>query len=265
MPRLAQVVSFCIALVIAPACFAQSWPADVTVVSVLITAKELAEIEPANGSRLFLRERVARAIRATGQEVAFHSYVADVSSDLNRIPATIQNDPDWQKNRELEADAKRLFLAGDLEGSKRQLRQCRFIPHYDFCYAKQDYFLQFQFLNWELEAQNLPAALGRLRDGDWKSLEPATALRVARAYIIAGRQSEIPDLLSEVNNRFRTAAEQGLIEAGAAIRNLVNAGKVQIAIQTALDRPKLSERVIGLAIIAEGLANLPGLPDERLD
>jgi hypothetical protein len=116
MARLVHVVSFCIALLLAPACFAQSWPADLTVVSVQTMAKDLAETEPAKGSRLLLKERVARAIQATGQEAAFHGYVADVSSDLKRtIPARIQNDPDWQKNRDLEEEAKGLFLAGGLE------------------------------------------------------------------------------------------------------------------------------------------------------
>src|SRR5215471_13381448 len=76
MARLVHVVSFCIALLLAPACFAQSWPADLTVVSVLTMAKDLAETEPAKGYRLLLKERVARAIRATGQEAAFHSYLA---------------------------------------------------------------------------------------------------------------------------------------------------------------------------------------------
>jgi hypothetical protein len=229
-------------------------------------AKDLAETEPANPSRLLLKEKVARAIQATEREAAFHSYVADVSSDLERtIPARIRNDPDWQKNRESAVEARGLFLAGDVDGAKRQLRRCRFIPHYDLCDLNNDYFLQFQFLNWELEAQNLPAALRRLRESDWKSMGPAVTLRVARAYIIAERQSDIPDVLSELSNQFRAAAEQGLLQPGAAIRHAVNIGDIGRAMQTTLSRSRVADRVVGLTIIAEALANLPGLPDESLE
>jgi hypothetical protein len=68
MARLVHVVSFCIALHLAPACFAQSWPADLTIVSVLTMAKDVAETEPANPSRLLLEEKVARAKPVTNYQ-----------------------------------------------------------------------------------------------------------------------------------------------------------------------------------------------------
>jgi hypothetical protein len=142
---------------------------------------------------------------------------------------------------------------------RRTSNQCSRHGNYDLCDLNNDYFLQFQFLNWELEAQNLPAALRRLRESDWKSMEPAVTLRVARAYILAGRQSDIPDILSELSNRFRAAAEQGLLQPGAAIRHTVNIGDIGRAMQTTLCRPRVADRVVGLTIIAEALANLPGL------
>jgi hypothetical protein len=228
-------------------------------------AKDLAETEPKLGIRASLRLRVVRSIRDTGQEAAFLDYVADVSADAKRsIPASIRDDPVWQSNRELEVEAKALFLAGDLDGARQQLRKCEFIPHYDFCQTA-DYFLQFQFLYWELEAHDLSAALRRFRANDWRGLQPAVALRLARIYIVAGRQWEIADLLGEVNDRFRLAAEQGSLETGAAIRNQVSVGGAEEALQTALSQQKVFERVIGLTIVAEALANLPGAPDQTLD
>jgi hypothetical protein len=264
VPQFVQIVSFCIALLLAPTAFAQSWPTDLTVVSVLTMAKDLAETEPAKGSRLLLKLRVAQAIKDTGREATFGGYVADVSSELERaIPPQILNAPDWQKNRELKAEAEALFLAGDLEGAERQLRQCQIIPHYDSC-MRRDHALQLQFLHWELEAQDLPAALRRFGGNDWQRMEPTVALWVARAHIIAGRQSDVSDILSQFNNRLRAAAEQGALGAGAAIRHAVNTGDIMRAMQTALSRPRLADRVVGLTIIAEGLANLPGLPAEGL-
>jgi hypothetical protein len=91
------------------------------------------------------------------------------------------------------------------------------------------------------------------------------ALRIVCAYVIAGRQSEAADLLSEINDHFDLAARQGLLEAGAAVRNLVKIGDTPAAMQLALNRPSIPERVVALAIIAEALAGLPGLPDETLD
>jgi hypothetical protein len=264
MPRFACIISFWAALILGPASFAQSSPANITVVSVFTMARELAETEPAPLVRTLLRLAVARSINKAGQEAAFGSYVADAFDAIKRAtPASIQRDPNWQKNRELSVEANRLFLAGDEEGAKQRLRQCEFIPHWDFCYNSED-FLQIQFLKWELLAGDLPAALHRFRVTDWKFMEPAMALLVAQAHIVAGRQSEIPELLAEVNNRFRDAAERGALGTGAALRNLVNADDIATAMQNALSRPTLSERVGGLTIIAEGLAHLPGPPDEDL-
>jgi hypothetical protein len=261
MIRLVQVAPFLIASVLAYASFAQSEAAASTAVPVLNAAKDLAGTESAGGLRRLLRERVVRSIRNVGQEAAFHTYVADVSPGW--IPAYIQNDPDWQENRKLEAEAQRLFLAGDEKGAKQQLRKCRFIPHFDFCMT-QDYFLQFKFLNWELEAQDLSAALRRFRATDWKGMADATGLRLVRAYIVAGRQSEVADLLLEMNEEFRAAVEQGRLGDGAVVRNLINTGDTDAAMRMVLSRPSISERVAGLTIIAEGLANLPGPPDESL-
>ena len=127
-----------------------------------------------------------------------------------------------------------------------------------------DYNINFFFLHWELESGNLPAALHRFRTTDWKGSEPQMAVHVARAYILAGRQSEILDLLSQINNRFPYAAERGLLADGAAIRNLVNEGDVTASVNVALRVQSPSKRVMALAIIAEALAGIPGLPDEQL-
>jgi len=265
MIRLVQVASFSIALVLLQAGFAQSELAAPTVLSVLNEAKDLAETEPARGLRLSLKDRVVLSIRKVGQEAAFRTYVADVSASLNKaIPESIRNNPAWQDNRALEAEARRLLLSGDQDGATRQLRKCQFIPHYDFCDVRIDTFLQFRFLNWELEAQDLPAALRRFRATHWKTMASIAALRVARAYVVAGRQSEIADLLSEMNEQFQAAATQGRLGDGAVVRNLVRTGDTEAAMRMVLSRPSISERVVGLTIIAEGLEQLPGPAEEDL-
>jgi len=71
--------------------------------------------------------------------------------------------------------------------------------------------------------------------------------------------------LGEVNGRFRLAAARGSLAAGAAVRNQVNVDGAETALQTVLSRQSVSERVVGLTIIAEALANLPGSPDQTLD
>ena len=115
-----------------------------------------------------------------------------------------------------------------------------------------------------MESGNLPAALRRFRLTDWKGDELQFAVQVVRAYILADRQSEIPDLLSKINDRFHYAAERGLLADGAAIRNLVNEGDVMTAVNAALRAQSPGKRVMALAIIAEALAGIPGLPDEEL-
>ncbi|HLQ90032.1 MAG TPA: hypothetical protein VK148_08365 [Xanthobacteraceae bacterium] len=115
-----------------------------------------------------------------------------------------------------------------------------------------------------MESGILLAALHRFRATDWKDREPQFAVQVARAYILAGRQAEIPDLLSKINDRFNYAVERGLLADGAAIRNLVNKGDVMAAVNTALRIQSPGKRVTALTIIAEAVAGVPGLPDEKL-
>jgi hypothetical protein len=127
-----------------------------------------------------------------------------------------------------------------------------------------DWALSIFFFHWEIEAGNLSAALNRLRSTDWKGSEPVMAIQLARAYIIAGRQVEIPDLLSEVNARFRYAAEFGFLADAAMIRKLAARGDTTSALATALGQPDLPSRVKALTVVAEALAGIPGLPDEKL-
>jgi hypothetical protein len=89
-------------------------------------------------------------------------------------------------------------------------------------------------------------------------------VHVASAYIVAGRQAEIHDLLFEINERFQIAAEQGVLAGAAVVRSLVGAGHVTAAVDSAHAEANLRKRLAVLTIIAEALAGIPGLPDEKL-
>jgi hypothetical protein len=264
MRRLFHIARTCILLMVVSAASAQDLPATADASSILAAARDLAE-KAAGLDRLLLRHNVAFIVRRLRLESAFGSYVTDAFNEFEQKSAPKNFLLDWQKNREEELAAKQLFLSGDEQGAKEQLRQCRFIPHYDQCLWRGDWGLQFSFLMWDLEAQNLQAALNRFRAFDWKAFESIVALHVARGYVVAGRRSEIPELMAEIDLRFQYAAEHGLLGDGAKLRNLVKTGDTGAAIQQALNRAKLSERVAGLCIIAEAVNGVPGPPDEGLN
>jgi hypothetical protein len=128
-----------------------------------------------------------------------------------------------------------------------------------------DYILNDFFCRWELESGNLDAALRRFRATDRKGLGPGIEVEVARAYVFAGRRSEIPDLLSKINHRWvHYISAYGHLKSGAAIRHLVSEGDAKAAVNEALHIENPDRRMIALVIIAEALSGVPGLPNEEL-
>jgi hypothetical protein len=241
---------------------AQGVPENITVDSVLTMAKEAAESETTEVDRVRLRGRAAEAIHGLGRDAAFGDYVAKAVQAARRQPYGWCNPAVQEAQRLRHEDAKRLFLSGDTEGAKKLLG--RAVQDCDTGYAINDYVLNGFFLGWELQSGNLPAGLHRFRVTDWKRGKPQMAVPVARAYVLAGRQSEIPDVLANISDRFHDAAERGLLADGAAIRNRVIEGGVMAAVDAALRAPSPGKRVNALAIIAEALVGIPGLPDQRL-
>ena len=266
MPNITRALCIVAAMVFASAIVAQDKVrADHTVVSVLRMAKDLTETVSARGPQRTLRFEVARSIQQTRQEAAFGSYVADAYKQMTQgaLPNSVRENPHWIKNQELEEEARRAFLSGDPERAKQLLLQCYEIPHWRPCLTI-DFFMQARFLHWELDAGHLSAALDRFKANDWKSLKHALMLKVVRTHIMAGRQADTADLMSQLDDSFREAEQLGRLGAGAALRKLAMTGNVNAAMEGALSQPGISERVIGLLIIAESLAGLPGLPEETL-
>jgi hypothetical protein len=263
MYRLAHIALVFTAALLAQSEFAvaQGVPENITVDSVLTMAKEVAESGTTEVNRVFLRGRAAEAIHGLGRDAVFGDYVAEAVQAARRQPYGWCNPAAEEAQRLRHEDAKQLFLSGDIEGAKKLLG--RAVQSCDTGFPINDHVLNRFFLGWELQSGNVSAALRRFRTTDWKGGEQP-AVQVARAYILAGRQSEIPDLLSKINDRFHEAVECGVLADGAAIRNRVIEGDVMAAVNAALRVQSLGKRVNALAIIAEALVGIPGLPEEQL-
>jgi hypothetical protein len=250
-----------------PLAGAQSVRVDLTVDSVLTIAKEAAEAGATEADRVRLRAAVADAIKRLGRDALFGSYVAEAHGALRQF--LLQQQPygncgavaEEQQRLRVE-EAKRLFVSGDPAAARQRIGRGYFIC--DAGIQINDFVFNWFCLYWELESGHLAAALNRFRTTEWKSAAPTFAVPVARAYIVAGRQAEIPDILFEINERFQIAAEQGVLGDGAVLRSFVNAGHATAAVDSAQAEPNLRKRVAALTIIAEALMGIPGLPDEKL-
>jgi hypothetical protein len=253
---------------------AQDVPADITVVSVLTMAKEEAEKGRTEHQGAALRHRVARFIENTGRTSVFGNYVADATSAWEAIGF-----PSWagqhvaralSKNRANEAEAKQALLAGDEQQAIEILRRCEFVPHHDLCLTSGD-FLHAQLLNWERTSGRLAEALHRLRTADWNSsfMRDRMAFHVARSYASAGRRVEAVEILRQIGDAGPNVAAcivgTGALTQAASLRMLACLGHVRRALDDVLMLPEVSSRIVGLGIVAEGLAGLPGWWDEELE
>jgi len=249
---------------------AQNGDGTITVVSVLEMAKTAAE--QADRQRVWLMLRVAEAMERTGRTDAFGSYVSDAKraaeeAAYGHLP--LRDREILEANRALDAEAKRALLSGDPESAKQYLGRCRFVPHYDTCDVGGIFF-DVRFLFWEAEAGDLAAAVRRLKTRtDWQGLRPAMTLRVARAYVAAGRRSEAVDLLREAHVLASDAdfciVENREMGFAARLRQLACNGQARTAVETAMASLGVSARTVALAVVAEGLAGIPGFSDERLE
>jgi hypothetical protein len=280
MPRLMQIIAWLPALVLASPALANplGGPAeDITVTSALTMAKDTAESAPQKGIRLLLRDRVAQAIMNTGQQAAFDNYVAGVFAAWERLRGLEAAPPERHAKREAEdrnhwrvAEAERAFLAGDASRARDILRECEFIPHGYYCMG-HDHFINLQFLTWEAKAGNFPAVLHRLRTTEWKSdyLRVSVIMQVARAFIGMGRRWDGLDILrlaqSPGGDFEPCIVASGATGTAAQIRKLACDGNARAALDMALALQDIKARTIALAIMAEGLAGVPGLSDERLE
>jgi len=254
---------------------AQDTRENITVDSVLTMAKEAAETAEYNrnwhqGNRIWLRGQVADAIHRLGRDTIFGDYIEKAVRDVRQhhIPAW-QSPFDvygWAHGQSDEAqrlrheNAKQLFLSGDIEGSRKLLGAWYHAADVIISINDDDF-----FFHWELESGRLDAALHRFREKGWGVLQPRIEVQLARAYVVAGRHSEIRDILSNINDRWaRYFGEHGVFKSGASIRHLVSEGDATAAVNEAQRAGSPGKQVAALIIIAEALAGVPGLPDEEL-
>jgi hypothetical protein len=238
---------------------AQDMPSPFTVVSVRRMAQEAAEAEPIKSRREHTRAIVGETIMRLHQEAAFGTYAEETVRALRQSLYP----PEQQKRHE---DAKHLFLSGDIKGAELAIGEMDCTYNRCIIFPKQgrQFVYNARFLHLELEAGDLAPALRRLRTTDWKGSEPAMSVFVARAHILAGRQTEITDLLAGIQARFEEAEALGFLADGATIRKLAGAGEAAGAVEIAHNQPDVRRRVKGLTVVAEARAGLPGLPDEAL-
>jgi len=174
---------------------------EVTLISVLSAAQEVAEREKDESRRIRLRRSVAYFIRSTGQEAFFGNYVAEAMS-----AADLDQKAREEKLRSLEAEARRAFLGGDEARALLLLEQAReLLSDHERAHFDVKLESKVQFLAWELEAGNMAAGLARLKTSDWQgTILVLMAQRVARAYVVAGQRDQglniLRELLSDPDN-----------------------------------------------------------------
>ena len=291
IPRIVAV-----ALMLLTACAAVSAqdaqvPADISALSVLKMAKDEAERATDETTRATLRAHVATRIRRTGSEGAFGSYVTDALSAVSQgFPGARDDDDEIDRfNSEIEQQARQALLAGDSERAEQLLRRCRLEnwwkrpscapSHFP---GSLDVFFQVKFFFWESDAGHYDAALHRLKTASWPP-EFRQSLLIHNGPFIAGDAPERRLEVAHLLRRSGIEVESCLVNAptyvwytmsgqkpptqigdAAALRRLACTGQAQSAVASAQAENGLERRVTALGIVAEGLAQIPGLPLERL-
>lgn len=264
-------------------------PENVSAVSVLQLAKDEAERATDEVTRTWLRASVAGRIRRTGNEGAFGSYVSDaLSANKRSIPRARDGDEIDKFNSEIEQQARQALLSGDFERAEQFMRRCRFekwpppscmpgeLP------VPLDVFFLLKFLGWETDAGHYDAALHRLKTASWPP-ELWQMLLVENGLVIAGDDPERRAEIARLLRKSGLEVELCIVKAStyfmytmfgrkpptqtgdaAVLRRLACTGQAQAAIESARAESTIERRVAALGVVAEGLAQIPGLPDERL-
>jgi hypothetical protein len=263
---------------------AQNVPADITVISVLTMAKEEAEKAPDEESRTTLRWLVAMSLQTTGHMALFGSYIDDLrKAQEQRESVKAQRDDIDKFNFEVEANAKRAFLSGDIDRAKEILGQCRHTGlapsrcgngEWGFLTGPVDSML---FIRWEIEHGRMDAAFHRLKTIEWLPELRAINTVGVGAYVAAGNREKILELrqLAEAaGGKFdscimtppssRLMGDFPSLESAAVIRKMACDGQARAALDRALSETDLGLRTRALCVVAEGLAGIPGVSFEPL-
>jgi hypothetical protein len=251
--------------------YPQSPSGDLRVLTVLAMAKAAAELAKEEGARILLRSRVAYSMKLTGQIAMFGSYFSDAAQAWDEFgygPLSARTRAVIKSNRALLAEAKRALRSGDSESAKEYLGQCKPVGrHYTLCGDGLSF--DIRFLHWEAEAGELTAAMHRLKTTDWKGARLAMTVHVARAYVLAGRRSEAVDILRDAGalgpDAYACIVGDGEMGLAAKLRQMACSGQEKAAVEIASALTDVSARTVALAVIAEGLAGIPGYSSDKLE
>jgi hypothetical protein len=260
---------------------AQDVPADITILSVLTMAKQEAEKAPDEKARISLRYSVALAIEKTGHAASFGTYVADArSASQHRDSVNAAQSEITKFNLDVELRAKQAFLTGDVERAKAILNECR--PYFPppRCgpgeWRVSDDWFDVPFVWWDIEAGRLEAAWDRVKTGKWIPRARGFVAVMIGPHAAAGDQDKIFELTRLAMRagdrfdscimvvRFDLAAPPEPYGQAAEIRKLSFDGHARAALDLALSQQSVGPRTNALLVVAEGLAGIPGLSNERL-
>jgi hypothetical protein len=179
-------------------------------------------------------------------------------------------------------------LDGDERGASELINQC--IPRLpgspcgpsDTFFYSQETFVQNLFLGWEVKAERFADALRRLKNTGWppdfyqymlvllgptiaggdqgrslqiQSLIKRSGLSIA-ACIVDATSIFVPESVRSTATKPRPLGEV------ATLRKLACEGHAEAALEAARSFETVQKRLNALVVIAEGLAGIPGLPDE---
>lgn len=137
--------------------------------------------------------------------------------------------------------------------------------------------MELHFLAWEIEAGKVTAAMQRLRTGAWPADLWPIVIAQFGFYIAAGDAQQIGEVrrLAKLSGaEFETCilkmvaswgeARTRSLSKAAQIRKSACDGQGKIALDMALEQNTPRSRIGALAIVAEGLAGIPGIAEEWL-
>jgi hypothetical protein len=263
---------------------------DISIVSVLRMATEEAETAPDEAQRARLRAIVTLHIRRAGNEAAFPGHAFDPRAVQGRRERPKADADEVDKfNFELEERAERAFLAGDPEGAEQILRACRVAKPFPPPSCSQGEFplprevwRDLKFILWDFTAGRHDAVIRRLRTAAWPA-EYWQMVLVMFGPMLAGDNSESRIEIQRLTRLSGVEVESCIVKASsfllysmfggkpptrleeaAVLRQMACTGKAQGAIDMARAQTSVSRRITALGVVAEGLAQVPGLPDEKL-
>lgn len=264
----------------------QTIPAEITIISVLAMAKDEIEKAPVENERLYPRYRLAQTMRKTAHEHHFGSYVADTYSAYEQQAIlNAQGDDIDRMNMEVEINARRAFLAGQVEEAKRILDKCQGgrrppppCSPGEFFFWSNEAFLSLKYLSWELETGDKVAALNRLKTAAWPADFWPMVIVMTGPFIAAGDREkgvEIRRLARLSGGEFDSCVVKfpalgkrpGQVQSNgsaAALRKLACDGQAKAALDIALAQKDVVLRSFALGIVAEGLAGIIGYAGEML-